>query len=461
MRMTLPEIAEVTGGVLSGDASTVVDDFDIDSRTIEPGGLFVAVAGERDGHDFLSDAFEAGAAAALVSRAPEPPPEAWAGVLVDDTVSALRRLGEFARSRVTGTVVAITGSTGKTSTKDLCASALGTWGRVAASPASFNNELGVPLTVLRAPDGVDALVAEVGARGQGQIAETAAWLRPRIGVVTTVGAAHTELFGSVEGVARAKAELLEALPPDGTGVVGTGHEYSDLLVQSTRARVLTVGREGDEDVTVEHLRLDEALRPSFDLATPWGRFSVHLEARGSHQAHNAALAATVALVVGASLEQVGDGLARARPSRWRMEIDETAAGVVVINDAYNANPASAAAALAALSQVSAPGRRWAVLGEMAELGDRSADEHRRLGSLAAERGVDRLIAVGPATRPLADAARAAGGVVDEVADAEGAATLLVSEVNPGDVVLLKASRVVGLEQVADALSRIAGGGANG
>lgn len=451
MRVTLGQIAEATGGdIVGGDRELPVTSASIDSRTLEPGGLFVAVAGERDGHDFVDHAARAGAAAALVSRTGQD--ASLPLVVVTDTVSALGRLGGHARDRLSphAAVIAITGSTGKTSTKDLTAGAL-SGRRVVASEASFNNELGVPLTLLTAEPDTDALVVEMGARGIGDIKMLAEIARPQIGIVTMIGAAHTERFGSEVEIVEAKGELLEALPPDGHGVVGVDHPWAEPLLARSSAPTVTVGRDPAADVRVSAVEVDGHLRPRFLLETPWGSARPRLEVRGAHQAVNGGLAVAAAVVAGTDLDDAVAGIEQARSSAWRLEVEVTPAGVIVLNDAYNANPDSMSAALDALANVDVRGARWAVLGEMAELGDRTRTEHAAIGRLAAEREIDVVVAVGAAAAPLASAARHGGCDVREVDGVDEATDVVLGGVEPGDAVLVKASRVVGLERVAEAL----------
>lgn len=446
MKLTLAEIVGITGGqLLGGDPDTAVASYSIDTRTLEPGALFIALRAERDGHDFVDDALDRGAAGALVSTAVE----GIGLVLVDDTALALTTLGKAARERLVGLpVVGITGSTGKTSTKDLTAAALAPAGPVGASPVSFNNEIGVPLTLLSAPDGAVAVVAEMGARGEGHIAALCAVARPTIGVITNIGMAHAEFFGSREEVAQAKGELLEALPADGHAVLCSDDDMTPALRGRTEATVLTVGSAVDADVRVSAIELDGELRPAFHLDTPWGSVDVApLPVRGAHQAGNAAFAVAVAGVAGVSLEEAVAGLAAAVGSPLRMDLRRSPAGVLVLNDSYNANPTSMAAALDALASLG--GRRFAVLGPMAELGSHSAGEHQRLGKLVAATGVELLVVVD--APDLAEGARAAGAQAVEVDTPQAAVAALVPHLRSGDAVLVKASRVVGLERVAQAL----------
>ena len=416
---------------MSGPEVTV-DGARIDSRLVTGGELFVALHGERDGHDFLAAAFAAGAGAGLVDR----PVEGGTTILVEDTGAGLTALATSARQRLPGRVVGITGSVGKTSTKDLLAAALSPAFRVHASPKSFTNELGVHLTVLDTPDDAEAVVVEMGARGRGHIAALCAVARPLVGVVTTVGLSHSEFFGTIDDVAVAKAELVEALPPHGTAVLNADAPLVAAMAHHTEARVLTFGAAGD--VRGEDVRLDGDLRPTFRLRTPWGDADVTLPVRGHHQVANALAAAAAALATGAGVDDVATGLGHARLSPWRMELHRTASGAVVLNDTYNANPLSVEAALRALAELPAR-RRTAILGIMAELGEVGPAEHARMGALAAALGI-RVIAV---------AAPDYGG---EQAAGAGEALERLGDLDDGDAVLIKGSRAAGLETAAGTLA---------
>jgi UDP-N-acetylmuramoyl-tripeptide--D-alanyl-D-alanine ligase len=394
----------------------------------------VPIVAERDGHDYIAAAVAAGAPAYLTARPPSASPAA--AIVVADTAAALLAAGGLARARITGPIVGVTGSVGKTTVKDLTAAALASLGPVAASERSFNNELGVPLTLLNAPDGTAAAVIEMGARGAGHIALLCGVARPTVGIVTAVALAHTELFGSIEAVAAAKGELVEALPATGTAVLNADDPNVAAMAGRTAAHVVTYGRDGG-DVRAEDVRFDDEVRPAFALASPWGRVEIALPIHGVHQVSNALAAAAAALAAGAPLAGVAAGLSRAQLSPWRMDLQRAASGGWVLNDAYNANPASMEAALRSLAALPAT-RRIAVLGLMAELGPAGAGEHRRVGDLARELGIE-VVAVGDVdygTAPVrdADAARAAVGPVPE-----------------GTAVLVKASRVAGLEALALAL----------
>lgn len=455
MLLTAEEIAEATGGELSGNPSVSAVSYGIDTRRLDRGGCFVALVGERDGNDFLADAWKRGAAIAVVTRDPGRVPTRRAAIRVPDSLVALGALGDYARHRLPETiVVGITGSAGKTATKDLLAAALHGTHRVHASPASYNNEAGVPLTLLAADDDTQVVVTEMGARFAGNITELCTIAEPQVGVITHVGMAHAGLLGGREGIARVKGELLEALDADGLAVLDAADDFTSALAARTRAKVLTVGA-GDApnaDVRVLDLALDDELRPSFVLETPWGTTPVCLAVRGEHQAMNAAMGATVALHLGAPLDRVAEGLTRAASAAWRMDVTRTQRGITVVNDAYNASPTSVAAALRSFRQLAAKKRRIAVLGEMLELGDHSRAEHEAVGRLAVESDVDLVIAVGVGAKPIADGAAAGGGQVIEVEDADGAVAVVTKHARRGDAVLVKASRAVGLERVAEALT---------
>ncbi len=434
MHLTVDEVARVTGGRIVGSRDLGVDGATMDSRAVRPGQLFVALRGDRDGHDFVAAARAAGAAAALVERALDDAP----AVVVDDSGMALTALGAHARDRLEGAVIGVTGSVGKTSVKDLIAAATSPSRSTAASLRSFNNELGVPLTLLEAADDTEVAVIEMGARGVGHVRDLCTVARPTIGVVTAVALAHTEAFGAIEEVTRAKGELVEALTAAGTAVLNQGDERVAAMASRTAAGILTYGVDRG-DVRTEGVVLDGDLRPRFRLVTPWGEADLVLAVRGRHNAENAAGAAAAALAAGAEFDGVVAGLAGASLSPWRMELTVARSGARVLNDAYNANPASTAAALEALADLDAE-RHTAALGPMAELGHHAETEHRRIAERASALGI-RLVAVG--TEDYGPAVE----VVDGVDAAVGALGIL----GPGDAVLVKGSRVAGLEALAQRL----------
>ncbi len=429
------EVAAATGGELSGP-DVRIDGASIDSRNIRPGQLFVPIVAERDGHDFIGKALEAGAPAYFTSR-----PETAGGtaIRVADTALALADLGRAVRRRIPDRVVGITGSVGKTSTKDLLAGVLKTTYRTAASEKSFNNELGLPLTLALAPDDVEAVVLEMGARGIGHIELLCSIASPTVGVITRVEGAHLELFGDIESVARAKGELVEALPADGIAVLNNDHPYVAPMAERTSARVLRYGLSPDADVYASDIVLDDELRASFRLHTPWGSTDVRLGARGEHQVPNALAAAAAGGGLGVSVADIASGMSAAELSGLRMELGRSSGGVTIINDAYNANPTSMSAALRSLAALPA-GRRVAVLGTMAELGDDSAREHLAIAEQAAGLGIA-LVAVDEPD--YGDTARHVSGIDEAVA--------ALDDLGPGDAVLVKGSRVAALERVAQAL----------
>lgn len=431
------EIARCTGGRLVGP-DVDVSGAGIDTRSLGAGSMFVALSGERDGHDFVDKAIEAGSVLALVQREIES--AECSQVVVPDAMEALVKLGAAARDRLDGaTVVGITGSVGKTSTKDLLAATAASTLSVSASEKSFNNEIGVPLTLVNANNDAEMVVVEMGARGKGHIADLTRTAKPNVGVVTAVGMAHVETFGSIEGVRDAKAELVESLDSTGLAVLN----YDDEMVRSmrgrTRARVVTFSGTGnsDADVYAVDASMDTELRPSFLAITPWGKCEVVLPVRGMHQIGNALAAMTVALDHGMSIESCVQGLSQASLSPWRMEVHRLPSGGMLINDSYNANPTSMRAALNALSATGAQ-RCVAVLGEMAELGSDAAAAHAEIAAYAEHLGLE-LIAFRTDAYGTASLA-----TIDDVVTA-------LASLGEHDAVLLKGSRVAGLETIAKEL----------
>ncbi|GAB20151.1 UDP-N-acetylmuramoyl-tripeptide--D-alanyl-D-alanine ligase [Gordonia effusa NBRC 100432] len=399
-----------------------------------PGQLFVPIVAERDGHDFIPMAVAAGATAYLTSKDVDAAPGV-AAIRVPDTAVALADVGRAARRRLPGRVVGITGSVGKTSTKDLLSGVLASTYRTAASEKSFNNELGLPLTLLGAPDDTEAVVLEMGARGIGHIATLCDIAEPDVGVLTRVEGVHLELFGSIEAVAQTKGELIAALPDDGIAVLNADDPNVLAMRSRTSARVLTYGLSSGVDVFASDVVLDEQLRASFVLHTPWGSAPVALGARGEHQVPNALAAAAAGGGLGVSVEAIVAGLAGAALSGLRMELLTLDSGLTVINDAYNANPTSMAAALRSLARLDAR-RRVAVLGTMAELGPSAPAAHREIAALAESLGIDVVAVAEPDY----------GDGVTHVVDVEAAADAL-GDVGASDAVLVKGSRVAALERV--------------
>jgi UDP-N-acetylmuramoyl-tripeptide--D-alanyl-D-alanine ligase len=455
--MTLAEIATVVAGEVAGDASvTVTAPAFRDNREPIEGGLFVAIRGERvDGHDYAEAAAAGGAVAVLGSR-PTPVPT----VVVPDVVAALALLARHVLDRLRAerqgpTVLALTGSQGKTGTKDYLAHVLASIGETVATAGNLNNELGVPLTVLRATTDTCYLVVEMGARGIGHIAELCRIAPPDVAAVLNVGTAHLGEFGSREAIATAKGELVEALRPDGFAVLNADDDLVLAMRERTAALVLTFG--SDADVRWRDVVLDDLGRPTFGLGRGEEWYDVTLRQSGMHQVVNATAAAALAVAVGIELRLCARALTEALPaSRWRMELHERADGMVVVNDAYNANPASMVAAIDALTSIGARrhARTVAVLGVMLELGATHDAEHERIGRYAAERGVDVLVAVGPEAAVIAAGAAAVpqwkGTAVTPVGRDE-ALDWVRKNADAGDVVLVKASRGAALESVADGL----------
>src|SRR4051794_38313541 len=456
IELTVAEVAAAVDGELVGDGTAVVTgSVLVDSRALGAGDLFVALPGERvDGADFVPAAAAAGAAAALTTR-PDP---ALPCVVVADPVAALGRLAAAVHRRLVegGLVtVGITGSSGKTSTKDLLGQVLAAAGPTVSPQGSFNNDIGLPLTVLSADAATRYLMLEMGARGPGHIARLCRVARPEIGVVLNVGSAHLGEFGSAEMIATSKGELVEALPAGGTAVLNADDHRVLGMAPRTAARVVTTGLAADADVRATDVALDDAARPRFTLVAGGEEHRVELQVVGVHQVPNALSAAAAALAAGMWPAAVAAALSAAEPrSRWRMEVAQRPDGVTVINDAYNANPESMRAALAALAAL--PGkRRIAVLGAMGELGPTAPEEHDRLGRDAAAAGVDLVVAVGADAVGIASGAAAAGRRPGEesvhVPDRAAARALLSELLRPGDVVLVKASRSYGLERLAEDL----------
>jgi UDP-N-acetylmuramoyl-tripeptide--D-alanyl-D-alanine ligase len=458
MPLSIAEIAEMAAGTMSDVADPALrmsGPVVADSRGVVPGAVFVALPGARhDGHDFVAQAIADGAGLVMTAR-----PVGVPAVVVDDTVRALGRFANrYLAALSAPLVVGITGSSGKTSTKDMIAQLLAERGPTVAPVGSFNTEVGLPLTVLRADATTRHLVLELSARGLGHIAYLAKISRPTIGVVLNVGTAHVGEFGSSRAVAQAKGELVEALAPDGVAVLNADDPQVVSMRARTTARVVTFGTSDAADVRASQVRLDEQARPTFELTAAGGHATVRLELHGAHHVANALAATAVALEAGFEIDTLADALGRVRPmSRWRMDVSQRSDGVTVINDAYNANPESMAAALNALAAIGAARsnrRTYAVLGLMAELGAHSDAAHRATGATVAALGIDRLVVVGDAAREIVSGARAAGFAADAasvVDDAAQAVTLLEGQLRPGDVVLVKASRSADLQRVAEGL----------
>ena len=445
--MTLAEVAQAVDGTVHGDAAVVVSGpAYVDSRLPEPAGLFVAVVGEHvDGHEYV-----AGAHAVLGSRPTEAPT-----VVVDDPVVALGRLAGHVARRLPATLLALTGSQGKTGTKDYLAHVLATQGPTVATAGSFNNELGLPLTVLRADAETRFLVLEMGARGIGHIAYLCEIAPPRIAAVLNVGTAHLGEFGSREGIALAKGEIVEALPEDGVAVLNADDELVMRMAVRTRAHVLRFGTAYGE-VRARGVELDDLSRPSFEIGRDGDWHPVRLRQSGAHQVPNAVAAATMAVAAGVPRHRGAPARSSADASSpMRMEVHERADGLTVINDAYNANPDSMTAALDSLMVIGKRrGRRTiAVLGEMRELGEQSHAGHVQVGRTARILGIDTVVVVGEAAAGIAEGYASAGSGSEAILTAgrDEALDWVRKNAAGSDVVLVKASRGAALEAIADGL----------
>ena len=445
IELTLAEVADVTGGTLTGadPAVRVTGGVEFDSRKVGPGGLFVAFAGERaDGHDFAAGALAAGAAAVLGTRLLPGVPM----VRVADPHAALAALARAVVDRLGSglTVIGVTGSSGKTTTKDLLAGLTARLGPTVAPAGSLNNELGHPYTVLRAGPATRFLVLELGARGSGHIRHLCRVAPPRIGVVLNVGVAHLGGFGSVAAIAAAKAELVAALPAGGLAVLNADDPRVAAMAAQTRARVVTVGESPGAGLRATGVTLDRRGRPAYTLVAPEGSAPVRLGLTGAHQVGNTLAVAAVGRELGLTPAALATALAELRPvSPRRMDVFDRPDGVTVIDDSYNANPASAEAALRALVALGTGRRTVAVLGYLAELGEYERAGHERVGGLAAGLGVDRLVVVGEPASPIhrgAGRQRQWKGESVLVADQAAAVAVLRRELRPGDVVLVKGSR---------------------
>ena len=435
MEFQAADIATAVGGTLSGP-DVIVDGANFDSRLIRPRQLFIPVRGERDGHDFIDAARQGGATATFSSRGAI---DGLTTIEVADVEAAFGALGVAARSRLPDRVAGITGSVGKTSSKDLAAAILARRYVATANEKSFNNELGVPLTLVNASPDTEVTIVEMGARGDGHIADLCAIAKPTVAIVTSIELAHSEFMGGLDDIARAKGELVEALPAHGVALLNADNERVAAMAQLTAARTVTFGLSGG-DVHAANILIEDDLRVHFDLHSEWGTASIRLGVRGVHHVGNALAAAALALLWDVPMDDVVDGLEQAALSPWRMELHVSRAGVRVLNDAYNAGPASMEAALRAVAQLPTA-HHHAVLGPMAELGDESAAAHAHVAAVASELGI-RLIAFG--TDGYAGSAAQTVATIDD-------ALIALGDLGAEDSVLVKGSRIAGLERLAASL----------
>jgi UDP-N-acetylmuramoyl-tripeptide--D-alanyl-D-alanine ligase len=428
MRFRASDVEAATGGRLVGP-DVDIDGVSFDSRSIRPGQLFVPLVDQRDGHDFIDGALASGAAAYLTTRAAG----TGTAIEVDDTLQALMRLATERRKHTAATVVGITGSVGKTSTKDLAWAALAASKRTWANERSFNNDQGLPTTLLNAPDDTEVLVLEMGMRGFGEITRLCGIASPRIGIVTRVAEAHSDRVGGIDGVAEAKAELVDALPADGIAILNGDDPRVRAMASRCAGSSIVYGEAVDADVRITDVTLDRLARASFTAHTPWGVVAVRLGVSGRHMVSNAAAALACVGAVGGDLQAGAAALSEVALTAMRMEIVTAASGATVLNDSYNANPTSMRAAIDALTALPAE-RRIAIVGVMAEISDAEA-EHVGIAAYARERGIE-LVATGTdlyGVTPVDDPVAALGVIGAETA------------------VLVKGSRVAGLERVARVL----------
>lgn len=455
---TLQYVAEACGGELrAGAPDTLVQRVCTDSRDVRPGDLFIALKGERfDAHDYLPDAAKQGAAA-LVMGFPRAAaiPAGCGAVLVDDTRKALGQLAARYRRDFDIPVIAVAGSNGKTSTKELLATILSQRAQTLWSEASFNNDIGVPLSLLKLEAQHRAAVFEIGTNHPGELAPLIQIIQPRLGIITSIGREHLEFFGDLAGVAREEGTLAEMLPADGKLFLNGDSPMMDEIVRRSRAPVVRVGFHAGNDWCAWDVHLD-AEGTRFTVESPFralnGEYGMKL--LGSHQVVNAMLAMAVAAELGLSRGQIAAGLAAAKPAKMRLQLRAAPGGVQVLDDSYNANADSMLAALETLRDLPCTGRRVAVLGVMAELGEQSEPAHAEVGRVTAQTGVGRLFLVGQHAETTAAAAIEGGldsSAVEVFADVDAALPAIRAAVQPGDVVLVKASRSAKLERVVDVL----------
>lgn len=452
--LTLAEMLAITNGKASGieDLTIKPNRVSYDSREDQTGGLFAAFVGtQSDGHDFAAAAVASGAIAALVSRAVGVP-----SIVVPNVQQALQDLAIANRNKLHIPVLALTGSSGKTTTKDLLIDLLEPLGNVVATVGSRNNEIGLPVTLLSADQLTKAMVLEMGARHRGNIKELCQIARPTIVGITNIGSAHLGEFGSREAIMHTKGEIVELLTENDIAVLNADQLESKTIAGKTRAQVWYAGLNDDADLKIKNLKLDSFARASFKLRTPAGEIDVNLKLLGMHQAHNAAIAAGMALAAGVSLIDIADALNQATAkSKMRMAI-ETVAGLTLIDDSYNANPESVKAALASVAQMDCAGRKIAVLGEMAELGGESAKLHQEVGDAAAD--LDLLLTVGETAEEIYRGALSAGmgnQRAHHFKSKADAVAYLRHELKSADLLLIKASRAAGFDQVAQQVRQLA------
>lgn len=460
--LTLAEIVKATGGRLITQNSSQLTflDISLDSRQMTKNALFVAIKGERyDGHSFAKQAVAGGASGLIVKDGFQLPTgnsnSVPAVIAVSDTKEALLKIAYLLKTKLNCVTVGITGSNGKTTVKELAANILKQRYKTYSSPLNFNNEIGLSLTLTKAQVDVEILILEMAMRGLNQIKQLTQAAEPKIGVITNVGLSHIELLGSLENIAKAKLELIESLPADGTAVLNADDAWFSYLKKRTPVKLLTYGLSKTATVQAEQIKLDRQSRPQFNLCLPDGqKAKVHLKLMGHHNVSNALAAATVAFAFNLPLETIVTGLEQQIPAKMRLELETLKNGTRVINDAYNASPASATAALQVLANFKTDGKRYVVLGEMAELGPFTEEAHKLVGQEILKQNIDVLVTVGKVAALTAEEVKAGSREITVFAckNIAEASRLLVSLIKPNDVILVKGSRAAGLERLIKKLT---------
>lgn len=470
MEISVSDIAKVTGGQFIGDESAlrrIVSGLTWDSRTIMPDNVFLAMPGLRvDGNDFIRGAIQRGAGVIVCTRMPSDNVIAVAGefacpmVVVDDGIDALEKIAGFWRDKLHAIVIGVTGSTGKTSTKDFLRSVFSQRFKTAATQGNQNNEIGVPATILAADEDTEVLIVELGMRGMHQIEHLCTFVKPSIAVVTNIGVSHMELLGSRENIAHAKSELLSALPDTGFAVLNADDEFTPLLegfahLEERGVIVHSYGFSPEAEVHAQDVSYDAEARASFEVVTPSADpVPVTLSIPGKHNVSNALAAYAAGLNMGIAPEDIARGLAEAKASGMRMEIMHTPDGIIIVNDTYNANPDSMRASISTLSTLEGAGRRIAVLGDMGELGSDEYQLHVDVGTFAAQADLDMLVCIGTLSVGIKSGALAADmdtACVKSFTGVEEAQQFLEKYVREGDIVLVKASRFMELERIVKGL----------
>jgi len=462
--ITASEIAEITGGLLvKGPEELRVNEVTLDSRAIKRGDLFIPIKGEKfDGHEFITEALLKGACGFLTEHWDRKTEEhlgkylqeSTVVVTVENSLSALQALAKHIRDKLAIEVIGITGSTGKTCTKDMVSNVLSQESNIVATAKNYNNEIGVPLTVLKADEKTQFLIVEMAMRGLGQIRELTEIVSPGVGLITNVGKTHFEFLGSEEKIAQAKSELVTAIPSDGVIILNADDEWTQKLRELAEAQVVTYGLSDKSDVRAANIKTDAMGRPSFEIVDEGNSFSVSLGLPGRHNVYNALAAYVVASRLGVSRSSIKKGLETCACSEMRMQVFTTPDGITILNDAYNANPTSMKAALHTLSDMADQRRALAVLGDMLELGRLTEVAHFEIGELVSDLHIDLLITIGDKSKRIAEGALSKGmssSAVFQCRTNEEAGQVLAGGLRPGDVVLFKGSRAMELERVVSAV----------